>query len=422
MSALKTGLFLALLFACVGCQSVYDADKAMREGGWQKVMTDTQVLDKFPERDQTLVLNYRANAKLALGYHDSARADYLRAWNIMNIGKGGGVADAMMFSERMKFWMGDPYERAFNSWYLGVLYYNAGKREEAMACFRNALFVDTGDIEAGQYAADWLPAFMMRIRCFLDRGDKQRAQEMLNEVNRLPREIANFDPACPWLTLEAHLESNVVMMIELGKGPYFTAEGHHDSVRAINQGEYTESSCEVFVNGQSLGQAYKIGDTFFQAITRGGRVMDDILKGKAIAKTASIAVGASAMHVGRVLMQSGGNSGTRTAGAITLAVGAGLLIAGLLADAGADTRGNVLLPGETHMLLAKLPPGQHKAELRFYDANGSEIRRMRQTDIAFNVPEAGDTTLLLRSEPNYVLPRNAAEAARDPYPPLPAKK
>ncbi len=422
MQMFKTGLLLALVVACTGCQSVYDADEAMRQGGWQKVMTDTQVVEKFPERDQTLILNYRAHAKMALGYHDSARADYLRAWNIMNIGKGGGVADAMIFKERMKFWMGDPYERAYNSWYLGMLYYNAGKREDAIACFRNALFVDTGDLEAGQYAADWLPAFMMRIRCFLDRGDKQRAQEMLDEVNRLPREIANFDPNCPWLTLDAHLDSNVVMMIELGKGPYFTAEGHHGSTRATNQGEYAESSCEVFVNGQSLGQAYKIGDTFFQAITRGGRVMDDILKGKAIAKTATIAVGASAMHVGRVLATSGGNSATRTAGVVTLAVGAGLLIAGLLSDPEADTRGNVLLPGETHMLLAKLPPGTHQAELRFFDANGGEIRRMRQTGIEFTVPEQGDTTLLLRSDPNYVLPRSAAEAAKDPYAGTPQPK
>src|SRR5690606_33379792 len=119
-------------------------------------------------------------------------------------------------------------------------------------------------------------------------------------------------------------------------------------------------------DGQAMGQAYRIGDTFFQAITRGGRVMDDILKGKAIAKTAGIATGAGALAVGSMLMRSNAK-GARTAGAITMAAGAVVLVASLLMNAEADTRGNVLLPGETHMLLAKLPPGEHDVEVRYFD-------------------------------------------------------
>ncbi|MCZ7607936.1 MAG: hypothetical protein M5U25_18115 [Planctomycetota bacterium] len=156
-TTLKGGLLLLALFALVGCQSVYDAKAALNKGGWQQIVTDTRDMNEFPERDQTLVLNYRAHAKMALGYLDSAQIDYLRAWNIMNHGKGGGVASAYFFSERQKWWMGDPYERAFNSWYLGMLYFQANNREDAMACFRNSIFVDTGDLEAGEYAADWLP-------------------------------------------------------------------------------------------------------------------------------------------------------------------------------------------------------------------------------------------------------------------------
>lgn len=423
-TTLKGGLLLLALFALVGCQSVYDAKAALNKGGWQQIVTDTRDMNEFPERDQTLVLNYRAHAKMALGYLDSAQIDYLRAWNIMNHGKGGGVASAYFFSERQKWWMGDPYERAFNSWYLGMLYFQANNREDAMACFRNSIFVDTGDLEAGEYAADWLPPFLMRVRCFLDRGDKDGAKMLLDEINRLAKEPANFDPDCPWLNLEAQLEANTVMMIELGEGPYFTAEGHHGSVRAINQSSYEEAYAEVFVDGESLGQSYKVGDTFYQAITRGGRVMDDILKGKAIAKTAGIATGAAAMHVGRVLMESGSakdSNGTVTAGAIVMAAGAVVLIASLLMNAEADTRGNVLLPGETHMLLAKLPPGEHKVEVRYFDAMGRELRDMRQQGIPLTVPEKGDASLLLRSRPRYVIPSSESWAKSDPYANTPKK-
>ncbi|MCA8915190.1 MAG: hypothetical protein KDB90_07250 [Planctomycetes bacterium] len=415
-TSLKSGLLLlAALLVFAGCSSVYDARAALNKGGWQQIVSDTRDMNAFPERDQTLVLNYRAHAKMAMGYYDSSREDFLRAWNIMNHGKGGGVSSAYFFSERQKWWMGDPYERAFNSWYLGMLYFEDNNREDAMACFRNSIFVDTGDLEKGEYAADWLPPFLMRVRCYLDRGDKDGAKMLLDEINRLPKEPANFDPQCPWLNLESQVESNTVMMIELGQGPYFTAGGHHGSVRQINQGEYSESMAEVFVDGQSLGQAYKIGDTFYQAITRGGRVMDDILKGKAIAKTAGIATGAAAMHVGRVLMTSGGGKGTKTAGAITLGVGAAVLLASLLMNAEADTRGDVLLPGETHLMMANLPPGKHEVEVRYYDGQGRELQNLRQTGIPLTVPEKGDASLLVRSNPQYQVPASDDWRAMDPY-------
>lgn len=409
-AALSLVLLLAL---AAGCQSVYDAKAAMKKGGYTQVMIDTQDYQAYPERDQTLILNYRAHAKMGLGYFDSARADYFRAWNMMNHGDGGGVAAANWFSERQKWWMGDPYERAFNSWYLGCLYFQAGKFEDAMACFRNAIFVDTGDLKQGEFAADWLPAFIMRMRCFLTRGDTGSVQMLLDEVNKLEKDKANFDPKLPWLTLEAQKDANVVLMVELGEGPYFTAEGHHNSVRAINQGEYKEAWAEVFVDGKSLGSTYKIGDTFYQAITRGGRVMDDILKGKAIAKTTMIATGATAMAVGHAVGGKGG--------AVAMGVGAVILLGGLLMNAEADTRGNVLLPGETHLMMAKAAPGKHDLELRYYDASGRELRDMRQTGLKLDVPETGDAMMLVRSRPHYSVPDSASARAADPYAGLPKK-
>jgi len=411
---LKPLLALAASLALLaGCSSVYDAKGAMRQGGYQKVMLDTQDLNAFPERDQTLILNWRAHSKMALGYRDSARADYLRAWNMMNHGDGGGVAAANWFSERQKWWMGDPYERAYNSYYLGCLYYQQGKFEDAMASFRNAIFVDTGDLKQGEFAADWLPAFVMRMRCFLTRGDEGSVKMLADEISRLEKDKANFDPECPWLTVEAQKDANVIMMIELGEGPYFSAEGHHNSVRAINQSEYREAFAEVFVDGKKLGTTYKIGDTFYQAITRGGRVMDDILKGKAIAKTTMIATGATAMAVGH---RVGGKGG-----AVAMGVGAVVLLGGLLMNAEADTRGNVLLPGETHLMMAKLPPGKHNVDLHFYDASGRELRDMRQVGLDLNVPEKGDAVLLARSNPRYRI-EGASMAAADPYAGLAKKK
>jgi hypothetical protein len=255
----------------------------------------------------------------------------------------------------------------------------------------------------------------MRTRCFLARGDDGGAKMVLDELNRLKKEPANFDPDCPWLNLDAQKDANTVIMIEIGQGPYFTAGGHHGSKRITNQSEYPEAFAEVYVDGESLGTAYKIGDTFFQAITRGGRVMDEILQGKAIAKTAGIAAGATAMHVGRVLATSGGSKGTKTAGIITLGAGAAVLVASLLMSAEADTRGNALLPGETHLMMAQLPPGEYDVEIRFFDRNGRELRNLRQERVPLTVPEDGDGTLLVRSQPRYVVPESESWREADPY-------
>jgi hypothetical protein len=117
------------------------------------------------------------------------------------------------------------------------------------------------------------------------------------------------------------------------------------------------------------------------------------------------------MHVGRRLYESG----NKEAGAIAAGVGAILLIGGLLANAEADTRGNVLLPGETHLMMAKLPPGEHTVELRYFDRMNMELRQLRQTDIPLSVPEKGDAVLLARSQPRYVIPATDAHRQADPY-------
>ncbi|MHC4840315.1 MAG: hypothetical protein ACYTDT_05040 [Planctomycetota bacterium] len=394
-------LVIALAAFAAGCTTpAYDARKAYMSGGFQRVITDTDDLKKFDDRNQTLMLNYRAHAKLGMGFIKGSERDFLKAWNIMNQGQGGGVAAARFWSEDHKYWMGDPYERAFNSWYLGMVTAMNGNITGAMPAFKNAIFVDTGDLEAGEFSADWLPALLMRARGYLARDDVDGAKKLINEINRLEKNPANFDPENPWLTVEAQQEANVCMMIELGWGPYFTAEGRYGEVRVVNQSAYRERYAQVFVDGEPLGETFKIGDTFFQAITRGGRVMDDYLEGKAIAKTATGVAGVTSLWVGAALSRSG----KKDAGAVAAGVGVALLLASALTNPEADTRCNLLLPGETHLMLAKLEPGDYEVEVRFFDENGSRLRKLDQQNIPLTVPEEGDATLLLRSRPRYRVP------------------
>ena len=83
---------LLVLTGCAG--ATYNVAESMRKGGYKQVLEDTRNIEEFPERDQTLILNWRAHAKMGLGYQESARNDYLRAWNMMNNSAGGNVAAA----------------------------------------------------------------------------------------------------------------------------------------------------------------------------------------------------------------------------------------------------------------------------------------------------------------------------------------
>jgi hypothetical protein len=91
------------------------------------------------------------------------------------------------------------------------------------------------------------------------------------------------------------------------------------------------------------------------------------------------------------------------------------MLAGLLADTSADTRCNILLPGEIHLMMAKLDPGPHEVEVRYFGKGGSELGRMRQRAMPLKVPEQGDAVLVVRSDPQYAVPRSAAERDMDPY-------
>ena len=404
-------LLLSLALAALsGCAHRYDVFDAMQRGGYEQVLNDTEDMEAFPERDRTLILNYRAHAKLGLGYQRSAREDFLHSWNIMNNSQGGGIAAAYVFSEGSKFYLGDPYERVFNSYYLGLLYYMQGQPEDAMACFNNALFTDTGDIKLGEYASDFVPAMIMRARVYLDRGDVAGAETALKEISALPYDERNYDRECPWLNVQSQQDTNALFFVELGDGPFMTAEGRHGQTRVIHPTDYPESYAEIFVNGESVGRTWKVGDSFFQAITRGGRNMDEVLKGKAIAKDVVTVVGAVGVGVGVHMMRHGNGK----AGAITAGAGLLVLLAGLMMNPEADVRSNVLLPGEVHLLQTKLPPGQHEVELRVFGKDGHELRRMRQPGLTLNVPQKGDALMLLRSQPRYKIP-DADLATTDPY-------
>jgi len=133
------------------------------------------------------------------------------------------------------------------------------------------------------------------------------------------------------------------------------------------------------VQVQLAGQTYQVrpyDDLYFQATTRGGRVMDHILANKAAFKTGTDIGGDAALITGAVLATDRD----------TQAVGAGLAAVGLITKVlsaatvpAADTRSWDNLPLYLGFAAFEVPPGQHTATIDFLDEQNRKISGLTKT-------------------------------------------
>ena len=126
-------------------------------------------------------------------------------------------------------------------------------------------------------------------------------------------------------------------------------------------------------------------DLGFQATTRGGRVMDGILRGKAVFK--EVAELGGAVILNDALEKSLKDNDAKVGG--QLALGGGLLLLSALTRAEADIRHWHLLPSYTYIWVGRVEPGLHHLELRFQDPRGAELPKYRQA--WHYVPFSGDS-------------------------------
>ncbi|MDP2043764.1 MAG: hypothetical protein Q8K15_01190, partial [Candidatus Omnitrophota bacterium] len=66
-------------------------------------------------------------------------------------------------SEATKGYKGDPYEKVFNSFYVGILFYADNDLENALASFKNGILCDS-DVESNLYKSDVALLYLMASR------------------------------------------------------------------------------------------------------------------------------------------------------------------------------------------------------------------------------------------------------------------
>ncbi|MBU2257594.1 MAG: hypothetical protein KJ926_00565, partial [Candidatus Omnitrophica bacterium] len=206
--------------------------------------------------------------------------------------------------------------------------------------------------------------------------------------------------------------NNVLFVIELGRGPVKYPIGQYGHISIFTSKPYKANSVILLVDKKDNFDGNKSlcnNDILYQASTRGGRLMDGILKGKAQFKetTAQISYQLSQMsqqmsnQANQLQMQASTSGTYSNAGAGASYAAAGLAVISLafaigsaMANPAADVRHWSLLPAEIRVIPMKLPVGLHHIQLQVSDANNSIITELcKEFDV--NILE-GDNIIIRR--------------------------
>lgn len=300
-------------------------------------------------------------------------------------------ARSYFHAEAKKTFIGEPYERSMAYIYRGILYWRDGEPDNARACFRSAEIEDS-DTENHEYAGDWiLPDYLDGLATAKLGGDG-------SDAFKRAQADAKFVKLPPYNT-----KANVLIFFEFGPGPTKYSTGEYGEELRFHVAPSPLASADFTVDGANYPVA-PTDDVWFQASTRGGRVMDHILGNKAVFKRTTDIAGDAALI---------GGLGTAVVSRDQTAqeVGLGIALAGLVTKVvsaattpQADTRSWDNLPRYLSFANLTLPPGQHAITVQFKDSAGMVVPGFTKV-VTFQVPADGSDKVLFISD-RSITPQN----------------
>ena len=290
-------------------------------------------------------------------------------------------ARSLFGSESNKTFIGEPYERVMAYYYRGLLYWRDGQPDNARACYRSGQLIDS-DSEAAEYKSDYVLLDyldgLVSTKLSADGSDAFACAQ----ANAKNRKLPAYDPA-----------ANVLIFAEYGTGPRKYGGGEYGEQLKFFTKDSSAHSATLAINGQTVRlPAYD--DLNFQATTRGGRVMDHILGGKAVFKRNTDVVGDVALTGAAIAANQRGRNADTTALALG-AIGLFSKLASAATTPKADIRMWDNLPQRLSFAALRLAPGDYPATLEFKDASGRTLAALTQTLNLHVDPTDRDTVIFL---------------------------
>lgn len=283
-------------------------------------------------------------------------------------------AQSVWHGEVNKVYKGDSYERSTFYALMALSFICKGEYEDAIRCVKNGLLADA-DSNSESALDDYALLHYLGYFASLKLDDKDEADEYLRAMyNALAgRGLKQDEDGKPLAeTCIDYLktsEPNVFLVVWAGQPPTVVRTGEYEEVRSIISGKNYFDAMSISVgNDFTVMMPNNLADVNYQATTRGGRLMDNVLADKAMAK--------KGMEVTRNIFLLAGSglliAGSRCMGAPALGlslIGAGVgcyviggtaWIVGYYMNPAADARYWRNLPGQFYLIPLKLPAGRHK--------------------------------------------------------------
>jgi tetratricopeptide (TPR) repeat protein len=371
---------LALVLAAAGCASTQNHSALPLTG--YAVVDGQSAIEHGPPRDKVLWQYRTALAAMRRGQWGEAKSmlddAIARISNIMGTDKDAKKARGYFSPEAKKTFIGEPYERVMAYYYRGILYWMDGEPDNARACFRSAM-VEDSDTANKSYAADYALLEYLDALATRKLGDDgsdalQRAQEKA-KLGTPPL----LNPA-----------DNVLVFVDLGEGPTKYAAGDYSQHLMFHSGKSAAHSARIKVESRQVAVS-RFDDLYFQATTRGGRVMDHILANKAGFKRTTDVVGDAAIIGGAVMTQ---NRDTQAAGLGAVAFGLLSKITSAATTPEADIRSWDNLPLFLSFGSLQMPAGQHTLTIEFLDMAQQPLPNLTRT-VNLTVSSGKDTVVYI---------------------------
>ena len=284
-------------------------------------------------------------------------------------------AQSVWHGEINKVFKGDAYERSTFYVFMALSYINKGDYENALSCVKTGLLIDAdsnSEKAINDYALIYYLGYIAASKLKNSGDAEEYLRDMKKGLHAQGYKITD-PPLLDCFTQISRQKPNVLLVVWSGTPPTVVCTGKYKEIRNIIRGKNVFDAMTVSVGGGApVYIPNNLGDVEYQATTRGGRLMDNVLADKAAAKSAMEVSGNIFMLTGTTLLLVGARTmGAPPVGISFLGAGLGCLviggtvhIIGSFMNPAADGRFWKNLPAQLHLVPLTLPPGKHTVMLK----------------------------------------------------------
>ena len=218
ISLVQTIIFFVCCLPLQSCSQVvtskytFDSTRSLDSrfyvGSTSSAISSYEEATKKIDKNYALWNNNLGSIYLKNGENEKALDKFLKAHYLMNdieaFKELESSAVSLTGSEGRKAYKGDPYEKAMNSLYIGLLLYEKGDLDNALASIKNGILADS-DSKGDLYQSDFTILYLLASRLEKKRGNDLTSQEY-------------FDAAVNAFYYKHPMNSELVRKITLKRG------------------------------------------------------------------------------------------------------------------------------------------------------------------------------------------------------------